>query len=83
LWQWVRHKAKTADGKLITPAYLDQITGEELKKIKAEIGDERFNAGKFDLAAKLFSSTTRGAGYSDFLTTLCYDNIVTIKKSKL
>jgi hypothetical protein len=40
------------------------------------MGEKRFLASKYELAAKLFASTILGGGYSDFLTTLCYEHIL-------
>ena len=40
------------------------------------MGEKRFAASKYDLAAKLFASTILGGGYSDFLTTLCNEHIL-------
>ncbi|PNH10741.1 hypothetical protein TSOC_002531 [Tetrabaena socialis] len=41
-----------------------------------QLGEERFARFKYPLAAKLLSGTVTGGPYSDFLTTLCYDHIV-------
>ncbi|TPX35631.1 malate synthase [Synchytrium endobioticum] len=80
LWQWVKHNVKTAEGKAITPQYIAQTLDEEMDAIRKQIGDKAYSAGKWDMAKKLFLSTVQGAEYSDFLTSLCYDSIVTIQK---
>ncbi|GFR44783.1 hypothetical protein Agub_g6115 [Astrephomene gubernaculifera] len=76
LWQWVRHGARTTAGTEITAAYVMKLLQEELDTLKAKMGAEKFARSKYSLAAKLFSSTITGGPYSDFLTTLCYDHIV-------
>lgn len=43
----------------------------------SQLGEAKFGASKFELAKKLLAGTIDGRNYSDFLTTLCYDHIVT------
>ncbi|TPX74554.1 malate synthase [Chytriomyces confervae] len=79
LWQWVRHRAVASNGKAITPEWVDQLLDEEVAAIQKRLGDAAFEKSKFSLAKKQLASTIRGGDYSDFLTTLCYDSIVTLK----
>lgn len=51
--------------------------------LRSALGDERFAASKYDLARKLLSGTIQGKEYADFLTTLCYDHILSIPASAL
>ncbi len=44
--------------------------------VRPQMGDAAYTASKYPLAARLFARTTTGGPYSDFLTTLCYDHIV-------
>jgi malate synthase len=41
------------------------------------LGDQKFAQSKVLLAKQLLAGTIAGREYSDFLTTLCYDHIVT------
>ncbi|KAJ3094637.1 hypothetical protein HDU97_007741 [Phlyctochytrium planicorne] len=79
LYQWVRHRAKTSDGKEITPEWITQLLDEEVATIRSQVGEAKFGATKFELAKKYLGSTIKGGDYSDFLTTLCYDSILSIK----
>ncbi|KAJ3169682.1 hypothetical protein HK101_011449 [Irineochytrium annulatum] len=81
LYQWVRHRSKTNDGKVITPEWITQLLDEETDAIRRQIGDQRFSQSKFELAKKFLGSTIKGGEYSDFLTTLCYDSILSIKNN--
>ncbi|KAG2439974.1 hypothetical protein HXX76_004093 [Chlamydomonas incerta] len=83
VWQWVRHHARTRDGRVVTAAWVNDLLAQELDQIKAKMGAERFARSKYPLAAQLFQSTITGAAYSDFLTTLCYDHIVTKPPSRM
>jgi malate synthase len=42
-----------------------------------QLGDQKYKQMKFDLAKRLLAGTIQGREYSDFLTTLCYDHIMT------
>ncbi|KAI8610959.1 malate synthase [Chytriomyces sp. MP71] len=79
LWQWVRHRATMTNGKAITPELVDQLLEEEVAAIQKRLGEKVFDISKFLAAKKLLGSTIRGGDYSDFLTTLCYDSILTLK----
>ncbi|KAI8914291.1 malate synthase [Gorgonomyces haynaldii] len=78
LYQWVAHNVKTAEGKIVTPEYISQILDEETLQCKKTAPP----TNKFDLAKKYLASTILGKEYAEFLTSLCYDAIVT-KTSKL
>ena len=54
------------------------ILNSQLAAKKATLGEARYAASKYDRAAKLYASTILGGDYSDFLTTLCYDDICTL-----
>jgi malate synthase len=73
LWQWVYHEATLADGRPITLDLLLQFMREELARLQAELGDERFASGKFDEAARLFLEMTKSEQCPDFLTSAAYE----------
>ena len=62
-----------ADGRTVSHDLIDSLTGEELDKIRAALGDERFARGRFEEARELFSRMTRARECPGFLTTLAYD----------
>lgn len=80
VWQWVRHSARTKEGNTITADYVNQVLREEVEKRRAALG-AKFASTRFELAAKLLSNTMTGGAYDDFLTTMCYDHVLTIKGS--
>lgn len=65
LWHWVRHGAKTVDGKAITHAYVDKLIDEEAVKTKKSGLDDK----RVDLCARYLKSQIRAQALSDFLTT--------------
>ena len=75
VWQWLHHGAKLDDGRAVTPSLYNQMLEEEMDAIREEIGDERFNNGRFDDAVKLFDGMIRSDDFSDFLTLPAYKYI--------
>ncbi|KAG0229534.1 hypothetical protein BGW42_006425 [Actinomortierella wolfii] len=82
LWQWAKHNAKTHDGKQITPGYLLQVLEEETSKLAKEMGEQRFKASKIPQAKAYLSKQITGEDYADFLTSLLYEDIVTLETPK-
>ncbi|KAI9494612.1 malate synthase A [Zychaea mexicana] len=78
LWQWARHKAKTVEGIVITPELNLKLLDEVCAQIKEEMGGDKYAASKFEIAKKAFATNVTGEHYDEFLTTLLYDDIVTI-----
>jgi malate synthase len=73
VWQWVHHRSKLADGRTITGELVIGTTREELTKLKAMLGAERFDKGKFDLATKIFEKMMTKPEFEEFLTLAAYD----------
>ncbi|CAG8511243.1 565_t:CDS:2 [Diversispora eburnea] len=84
LWQWVRHSSRTVEGKIITPEYINKLLEEEMNKIEKQLGPQQFSASKYLLAKRYLASQITGKEYSEFLTTLLYDEIIEVQnKAKL
>lgn len=77
IWQWVTHGAKTDTGKVITKDYVKQLLDEEYDKLvkNAKPGN------KFKRAFEYFAPEALGEKYSDFVTTLIYDDVTTIGRA--
>ena len=41
------------------------------------LGDKKYASSKFEEARRLLAGTVQGREYDDFLTSLCYDHILT------
>jgi malate synthase len=74
VWQWVKHRAKLSDGRLITPELVRATLDEELGKMKSRLG-ERYASTKFDLAAELFGKMIESPTFPEFLTLPAYEYI--------
>jgi len=72
VWQWIHHGSATVEGNVVGECF-EQMLVDELQKIEKEIGKERFDAGSFDTAAKLFSEMVRTEEFDDFLTLPAYE----------
>lgn len=72
LWLWLHKKIQLDSGVTVSEALYDDLIEEELGKIKAYVGEERFDTGKFDLAAQLFRSMIYKETLDDFFTSVAY-----------
>lgn len=73
VWQWLKHGAVLEDGQAVTATLVDRLMAEELLKIRAEVGDERFEGGRYQQAAELFVGWSKAEDCPEFLTTPAYE----------
>jgi len=73
LWQWIHHKAKLSDGRLVNVNLFTKWMEEELDVILSEIGKKRFSNGKFLKASSLFSEMIIKDEFDEFLTLPAYN----------
>ncbi len=65
VWQWVRHAARLADGRTVTPRLVRELTARELEHKGEGVA----------LAARLFEEMMTGDEFPEFLTLVAYDHI--------
>jgi malate synthase len=75
LWQWIRHGARTNDGRTITAERFDQLLTDELDQIHREVGAARLAGGVFPTAARLFSEMIKQDTFDEFLTLPAYEHL--------
>lgn len=73
VWQWVRHGAAMEDGRKITRELVSGLIAEELQTIRREIGDVRYDSGRFSEAAALFERHVLAPELAEFLTLDAYE----------
>ncbi len=73
VWQWIRHEARTSDGRPVTPARVRRVIAEELEKLREHLGPERFDSGRFELAARLFDNMMTRDDFQEFMTLAAYE----------
>lgn len=74
IWQWVTHGCKTDEGKTITKEYVGKLLKEESDKLSKNAK----SGNKFSQALVYFKPECLAEKYSDFVTTLLYDDVTTI-----
>ncbi len=73
IWQWIQHGKSLDNGQQVTKALFRQYLTEEIAVVKSELGDERFNSGRFTEAAELMERLTTSDELTNFLTVPGYD----------
>jgi malate synthase len=73
LWQWIRHGARTSDGRAVTAERFDRLLTDELDRIHDEVGPARLATGVFPTAARLFERMTKQESFDEFLTLPAYE----------
>jgi malate synthase len=75
VWQWVHNGVATAEGTPVTADYVRRVEDEELQKIRDAVGDERFQAGRYDEARELFEQVALADDFEEFLTLPAYARV--------
>jgi malate synthase len=71
IWQWLQHKAKLSDGRVVTPDLFRSTLDDEMAKLKGALG-AAFDAGRFPEAIDLFAKMSLSASFEEFLTLPAY-----------
>ncbi|WP_044208765.1 malate synthase A [Flammeovirga sp. OC4] len=75
VWQWIKHRATTADGTLITTELYRSLLPEIMDTIKNYVGEENFNNGKYEEAKNIFDELVTTDEFIEFLTLPAYQQI--------
>ena len=75
IWQWIRHGALLDDGRPIDVELFRSTLAATAKAIRADIGDENYDAGRFELAIELFQQLIEERELPEFLTIAAYRSI--------
>ncbi|KAJ3040295.1 hypothetical protein HDV00_011175 [Rhizophlyctis rosea] len=67
LWQWVKHRARTEEGKEVTPEFVKGVLGEVLEGIEKKMGAEKFKRTKFEQAKQMLEEVVGREQFDDFL----------------
>jgi malate synthase len=76
IWQWIRHKAKLADGRTVDLPLCRKVLDEELQKLKAHAGQEAFDKGRYGDAASIFMSLIEAPQFPEWLTIPAYEKLI-------
>ena len=83
VWQWIEHGEVLDDGRPITPDLVRRLAGEELEKIRTEIGDDEWfeKEGRPDLSRSLFEQVALSGSdqFVEFLTLPAYEELLKLE----
>jgi malate synthase len=74
VWQWLHNDIKLADGPPVTTDLVEQIIGEELATIRAQLGTS-YDAAQYEQATSLFKEVALADDYAEFLTLPAYERM--------
>ena len=76
IWQWVHQPGGVlADGRDVTPELCHALFGEEMGKLRSTMGDDRFGAGRYELARDLIEGIVQQDAFAEFMTTVGYEHL--------
>ncbi len=76
LWQWLRNKARLADGRIFNQELYEDWRDEEIEKIKQLVGSIQYQQGQFVQAICLFNKQVVNDTFEEFLTLLAYETLL-------
>jgi malate synthase len=76
IWQWIRHQAKLADGRVIDKALCRKLLDEELRKLASLAGPDANAKGRYKDAAKIFDDLIEAPRFPEFLTIPAYEQLI-------
>jgi malate synthase len=77
VWQWIRHGKTLEDDTAITPDLVRRFEGEELERIRNEIGDDEWfeREGRPRESRELFERVALADEFVEFLTIPAYERL--------
>ncbi len=78
IWQWIRHGARLDDGTELTLSRFELVLDAEMDRLRAEIGPEAFDRGRWADARAIFHRACTARRLPPFVTSLAYERIVTL-----
>lgn len=75
IWQWIKNGAVLSNGETMTPALFKKALAEELDVVKSEVGEPRWNAGRFGEAAAILERLCLQDEFEAFLTLSAYERL--------
>jgi len=76
IWQWLTYGAELENGVKIDDAFFERALGEEMQRVKREVGARAYEGGRFSDAVELFRKLSLAEKFEEFLTTPAYRLIV-------
>lgn len=82
IWQWMRSpKGILDDGRKVTREMFRKMLPEELSRVRRELGETAWHAGRYEEAARLFDEITTSDDYVEFLTLPGYRLLAEVRET--
>ena len=78
LWQWIHHKAKLTDGRVVNIALVESMIDNEVKQQKSAVDEQRY--ASYEKAAGLMRDLVRAPKFVEFLTVSAYQRVLKEEK---
>jgi malate synthase len=75
VWQWLHNDVELSNGKPVTRHLVEAMIGEEMDRIRAEVGEDAFAGGRWDDARSTYTEMALSDDYVDFLTLPAYERM--------
>ena len=75
IWRWIRHGKTLSNGQAVTKALFRQMLAEEQEVVRGEVGEARWQSGRFAEASALMDEITCADTLIDFLTLPGYERL--------
>ncbi|MFF3904537.1 malate synthase A [Streptomyces sp. NPDC001848] len=75
IWQWINAGVVLDNGERVTADLAREVAAEELRNIRAQLGEEAFAAGNWQQAHDLLLKVALDEDYADFLTIPAYEQL--------
>ena len=72
IWQWVHHGVELDNGQTVTRELVRQVLDDETAKIREQVGDEVWRAGRPDDTREIFEGVALSSELIEFLTIPAY-----------
>ena len=76
VWQWIRHpNGILSDGRKVTLPLVESLLADEIRKLQASVGEERYHAGRYGAAIVILEKILKNDEFTEFLTLPAYEQI--------
>jgi malate synthase len=75
IWQWIKHKNKLDNGKIVDKNLFLSCLDEEFQNVENEVGKDTFHNGNFSRARSILEEITLSENLEDFLTIKAYGEL--------
>jgi malate synthase len=77
VWQWMHHGCTLGDDREVTKELVQEIEGEELERIRGEVGDDDWfeQEGRPETSRQIFEEVALAEEFVDFLTLPAYSRL--------